>query len=95
MHPLNLRSPLHGASPESLRADQSSMLVSITGFDETFTQTVHARHVYHVDDMRRGARFADILEPAPDGRWIIDYTRFDDIIEAPKAAGDGTNLDPS
>ena len=95
IHPLNLRSPLRGATPESLGADQSSIVVSITGFDDTFSQTVHARHVYHVDEIRWGARFADILQPAADGRWIMDYARFDDIIEAPKAARDGTNLDPS
>ena len=76
------------ATAQSTRADQSIIVVSITGFDETFSQTVHARHIYQVDDMRWGARFADILEAGPDGNWTLDYTRFDDIIEAKRGSDD-------
>jgi inward rectifier potassium channel len=53
--------------------------VSITGLDETFSQTIHARHTYELDEIIWAARFADVLILDPDGSRSIDYTRFDDV----------------
>src|SRR5579883_1835116 len=51
MHPLDEKSPLWGATPESLKADQVEVVVTLTGTDETFAQPVYARHSYIADEI--------------------------------------------
>ena len=72
-------SPFFGETRESLAKCQPEIVVSITGLDETFSQTIHARHTYKLDEIIWGARFADVLTLDPDGSRSIDYTRFDDV----------------
>ncbi|MGA3230021.1 MAG: ion channel [Candidatus Binatus sp.] len=72
-------SPLFGQTRDSLANGRSEIVVSITGLDETFSQTIHARHTYELDEIIWGARFADVLILDPDGTRSIDYSRFDDV----------------
>jgi inward rectifier potassium channel len=72
-------SPLFGQTHDSLANSQPEIVVSITGLDETFSQTIHARHTYELDEIIWAARFADVLILDPDGSRSIDYTRFDDV----------------
>ena len=80
IHPVNEQSPVYGETLESMRARSAEIIVSVTGLDETFAQTVHARHVYKPDHIVWNRRFVDILERNPDGTMSIDYTHFDDLI---------------
>jgi len=77
--PITEKSPLFGATPESLQAQQAEIICSVIGIDETFSQTVHARHSYVAAELAWNARFVDILTLHPDGRREIDYTRFHDV----------------
>jgi inward rectifier potassium channel len=89
VHPITPGTPLHGATPETMRASMSDLVVSLTGLDEGFSQTVHARYGYSVEDLRFGARFVDILTPGQD-RSLVDYTRFHDV-EPIEAAPEGAH----
>src|SRR5262249_39564035 len=80
VHPLTAQSPLAGATSASLAAADTEIIVSLTGLDETYEQTVHARYVYAASDLVWGARFVDVLSRRPDGQRWIDYPRFHDII---------------
>ncbi len=80
IHPLTGTSPFAGATPASLAALEGEIIVSLTGLDETFSQTVHARHSYTADEIVWDARFVDILSRLPDGRRRVDYTHFHDVI---------------
>lgn len=82
IHPITDHSPLHGQSVESLADQDVEIIVSLTGLDETFSQTVHARHSYGLDEIKWGARLADILQRSADG-IVIDYSRFDETEPAP------------
>jgi inward rectifier potassium channel len=79
IHPIVETSPLFGRDVEQLRAARASIIVSLMGYDETFSQTVHARHSYEVDDIRWDVNFEDILLELPDGRRAIDYSKFHDV----------------
>ena len=72
-------SPLFGETRESLADCQPQIIVSITGLDEVFSQTIHARYAYGLDEIKWGARFADVLVRHPDGSQSVDYTHFDDV----------------
>ncbi|HEY0204496.1 MAG TPA: ion channel [Acetobacteraceae bacterium] len=76
MHPIGPDSPMHGATAASLIAEDAELLISVTGLEETTSQTVHARHSYLPDEVLFGRRFADIFSTDPDGTRVIDYTRF-------------------
>ncbi len=79
VHQLVEGSPLFGYTRESLANCAAEIIVSIIGLDETFSQTVHARHTYELDEIVWDARFADVLVLHPDGSRSVDYTRFDEV----------------
>ncbi len=80
IHPIDERSPLFGLTPESLREAEGEIVVSVLGVDETFSQTIHARYSYLPDEIVWDARFADIMSQLPDGRRLVDYARFHDVV---------------
>ena len=80
MHPIDPYSPLHGATEASLREAEAEIIVTLSGIDETFSQTVHARYSFLAQDIRWNRRFADVLTTLADGRRAVDYRRFDDVV---------------
>lgn len=83
IHEIDEDSPLHGMDPEALDRDFSVFIVTMTGMDATFAQSVHARHLYDYRDIAWGHRFIDVIENRPDGRIVIDYRRFHDTEPEP------------
>lgn len=83
IHPIDEKSVLFGATPESLKEMNAEFFCSLTGLDETFNQTIHSRHSYAVEEIRWGERFVDLIGPLPDGRVGIDYSKFHDTKPAP------------
>ena len=79
VHQIVEGSPLFGQTRESLANCAPEIIVSIIGLDETFSQTVHARHTFELDEIVWGARFADVLVLHPDGSRSVDYTHFDEV----------------
>lgn len=61
VHAIDADSPLHGASADELLRDEAEVLVLLSAFDETSSQTVHARTSYHAGEIHFGARFADMF----------------------------------
>jgi len=80
VHPIDETSPFYGMSAEDLRKTRGEFLVLLTGFDETFSQTVHARSSYLAEEVVWNARFADIFNrPADDGLLTIDVRKLHSI----------------
>src|SRR5580658_5604983 len=76
LHPITEKSPLFGASPESVARDEIEVLVSVSGIDDTSMQPVHARRRYYDREIVWGARHADVLTEDAAGRIILDMRRF-------------------
>jgi inward rectifier potassium channel len=76
MHRIDERSPLYGCDWEDLSKDVFSFIVTMTGHDSTYAQTVYARHTYRPQDVRVGHRFVDVISQLEDGRLMIDYDHF-------------------
>jgi inward rectifier potassium channel len=83
MHRIDESSPF--ADLEKLRTQGADLFLTITGYDETIMQNIHARYTYKLDDIVVNARFADIITVHPDGYRELDYTRFHEIIKIPSA----------
>ncbi len=80
VHPINEISPLFGASEESLRASDLEILILLSGTDETFAQTVHARSSYKWNEVVFGAKFRSMFEPiSGDDEISVDIRQLDDF----------------
>jgi inward rectifier potassium channel len=80
MHPIDEYSPLYGATPDSLATAETMFIVTLTGIDETVSQTIHTRHTYIAQDIMWDMRFVDIVKKTANGQRYIDYSRFHDVI---------------
>jgi inward rectifier potassium channel len=80
VHPIDEASPLWGATSDDLLASQTEFLILLTAFDESFSQTVHARSSYSAENVIWGARFASVFNsPREDGVLSIDIGRLHEI----------------
>jgi len=80
MHRLDEASPLHEYTPERWADEEAELLVTVSGLDETMSQTIHARTSYGGEEVRWGHRFDDVFGRTKDGRRVIDFTRFHDTV---------------
>jgi inward rectifier potassium channel len=89
MHRVDEASPFYGpGAMEALRTRRAELFLSLTGFDETIGQTIHARREYALGDIVVGVRFADVLTLNADGSRQIDYRKFHDVVPLAPRAGD-------
>ena len=87
VHPIDEESPLYGVDEKACNAAQAEFMLLLTGLDETFSQSVHARTSYIGDDVVWNARFEKILElPEDDKPLAIDVSRIHDIERLDKQA---------
>jgi inward rectifier potassium channel len=84
VHPIDRSSPLFGLTHADLTASNAEFLVLLTGFDETFSQTVHTRSSYKPEELVWGASFKNMFNPpAPEGGISIDIGRLHDYERVP------------
>jgi len=84
VHPIDDDSPLHGMDAEELAECDTEFLIMLSGFDETFSQTVHTRSSYRGDEVVWGARFTSMFNPAKDdGTLSVDVRKLHEIERAP------------
>lgn len=79
MHPIDEKSPLYGATAQTLAEEEIEIVVTLTGLDETVSQTIHARHAFATHEILWNMRFVDIFSQTRDGQRCIDYNRFHDV----------------
>jgi inward rectifier potassium channel len=74
-HPIDADSPLFGTDDQTLAASEINFVVSIVGFDETSSQTVHSRAAFAAQDVRFGHEFVDVIWIDEEGMRHIDYAK--------------------
>ena len=86
VHPIVDDSPLIGRTADDLRRDEAEILVLLSGTDDTFAQTVHARSSYRFEEIVWGARFVSIFEKTGAGTNLrADISRLHDFERVPRA----------
>lgn len=80
MHPITEKSPLHGQTPEMLRAAEVELHVSVMGLDDTSLQPVHAQCIYSDEGIVWGARLADVLSEETNGDVVLDLHKFHETV---------------
>jgi inward rectifier potassium channel len=87
VHPIDETSPLYGKTAQELQTLQAEVLILIKGFDDTFSQTVHARYSYRYDEIVWGARFKPAFEIDASGDINLDVDQVGVHDLAESAAG--------
>lgn len=76
VHPIDEKSPMFGMTRDDLAARDAEFMVLLSGIDETFSTTVHARTSYKPDEIAVGERFVNIYNPVrDDGTVSIDVRK--------------------
>ncbi len=78
LHPIDETSPLFGETPESLTQKEVELLITVSGTDDIWMQTVVASHRYGNAEIVWGARLADVLS---EDRNVLtlDLRKFHDL----------------
>jgi inward rectifier potassium channel len=80
VHPIDDASPLAGRTAADLARTQAEILVLLSGIDETFEQTVHARSSYRADEIVWNARFRSMFLPTDSqSRISVDIRQVHEI----------------
>lgn len=87
LHAIDASSPLWDKDASSLAAEGAELIVTVTGIDETTSQTIHARTSYLADEIRWNRRLEDVFTQTKDGRRLIDYRRFHDDVPIQSVPG--------
>jgi inward rectifier potassium channel len=78
-HPIDPNSPLYERNLQDLLDAHATIIVTITGYDETVSQPVHSRHTYGTQSILWNYRFIDTIHLLPNGDRAIDYSKFHEI----------------
>ena len=78
VHALDDESPFKQYTLDQLKEKHVELLVLVSGFDDTFNQTVHARFSYTADDIVLEAKFNRIFHSNKDGEVEIEVDKIND-----------------
>jgi inward rectifier potassium channel len=76
VHPIDEESPMYGLSFDEIKEGEPEFMILIKAFDDTFSQSVHSRSSYSIDEIIWGARFKNIYIQSPKGITTVDMGMF-------------------
>lgn len=79
-HPIDADSPLYGLGEAELGRGSPVLMITLSGVDDTFAQTVHARHAYTWRDLRWMHRFEDMIELHESGQRFMHFQKIHDVV---------------
>jgi inward rectifier potassium channel len=79
-HVIDKDSALHGLSESDLSQSDALLVLNVGGLDDASAQQLYARRVYSWNDIRWNYRYRDITSVSAQGRFLLDYTKFNDLV---------------
>jgi len=79
VHPIDSNSPLWGKTAADLQRLDAELLILIKGFDDTFSQIVHAQYSYRHDEIFWGAKFVPAFHVDNKGDLVLDVNRIHEL----------------
>lgn len=77
-HPINEDSPLWGMTAKDMEEADVEFLISLNGFDDTFSQTVNSRYSYTYQELIFGAKFISVFSTNSKGTTSQDLRKISD-----------------
>jgi inward rectifier potassium channel len=81
VHPIDAESPLYGKTAEDLASLQAEILILVKAYDDTFSQTVLARHSYRHDEIVWDRRFAPAFFVNLEGDLVLEVRKVGELAE--------------
>ncbi len=82
IHLVDETSPLWGATAETLEQESGLLVASISGYDESISASVVARHTYSARNVLFDQEFIDVMDNLPTGEVVLDMARFHETVPA-------------
>jgi inward rectifier potassium channel len=86
VHPIDETSPLFGKTAGDLHTLQAELIITLKGFDDTFSQIVHSRYSYRWDEIVWGAKFLPTFRVGPEGNILLEIDKLGEYAETVSAA---------
>ncbi len=80
MHKIDENSALFGVTADELDKTDAALVLNLSGVDDSSSQHLHSRRLYYHTDIRWRHRYQDITSTSPQGRLLIDYGKFHDVL---------------
>lgn len=74
-HPIDENSPLWGMTAKDLEEADAEFLILLTGYDDTFSQTVNTRYSYTFKELIYGAKFVSVFSDTDKGKFAQDMNK--------------------
>jgi inward rectifier potassium channel len=79
VHPITEDSPMYGITFDELKEAGAEFLILIKAFDDTFSQSVHSRSSYTIDELTWGAKFKNLYIDSKNDITSVDMSMFNEI----------------
>jgi inward rectifier potassium channel len=79
-HSIDKDSPLHGVDRVRVQKTEALFVLNVGGLDDSSAQQLYARHIYATHDVHWHHRYVDITSVSPQGRFLLDYRKFNDTV---------------
>jgi inward rectifier potassium channel len=79
-HVIDKASPLYGLTSSDLADSDALLVLNVGGLDDSSAQQLYARQVYSWRDIKWQHRYRDITSVSPQGRYLLDYNKFHDVV---------------
>lgn len=80
VHPITPDSPLYGQGQSDLARNKAEILILIQGFDDTFSQEVHANYSYTAKELIWDARFVPMYHEL-NGVTVLELDKLNDTVK--------------
>jgi inward rectifier potassium channel len=80
LHVIDESSAFHGMTADDFAAIEGALILNVDGVDDSSAQRLYSRQIYSRHDIRWGHRYRDITSLSEQGRLLLDYTKFHDIV---------------
>lgn len=77
-HPIDENSPLYGMTAKDLLESDAEFMILLSGFDDTFSQTVSSRFSYTQEEVAYGAKFISVFGQNAEGQTTQDLNKISD-----------------
>jgi len=79
-HVIDETSPLYRLGRDDLAATEAALILNVSGVDDNSAQRLYTRQLYAAENIRWQHRYVDITSDSPEGRLILDYTKFHEVM---------------
>jgi inward rectifier potassium channel len=86
-HIIDETSPLYDLTPGDLTAIEAVLVLNVSGVDDNSAQQLYARKIYSCEAIRWNHRYDDITSLSAEGRLVLDYRLFHEVVPDGLARG--------